>query len=430
MFSNLKKDTNQSIVTIVQMKLLQQAFVDNRYGYVLELQYDRYTFPPIGYGNIACRTYLGKAVTICYAIIGVPLMLLFLTNIGDVFAKVFTFIYRKTLRWELGAKIWRKRQKLTRQKQRLDAFTATLGLTSAADDADNERRSLNKSSTAYFQKRQARQQQFLRIRDNLEAWGADETSFVGSSGSAASLRRTRHYANSCKTLSRNYNACGADNDQSGTWYDRLVATVGHMLRSAAWHGLPPDTQSKILKDRSCSKIRHFLLKFESDLRNPSEDCNLIQKCYQVSDDNERVITTIIGKRKGKCLLSYNCEKETHDKRSTESAPSFYFELDPQMSFAEQQHYFLIINRERKSIEKLAQGIRCLTVEIERTDARNVPLWLVLFTMIVYLMIGAVMFAVWEKWDFLDSFYFCFISLTTLSDEQSVIQDHKFVGILD
>jgi potassium channel subfamily K member 18 len=47
----------------------------------------------IGYGNTAAKTYFGKALTILFAIIGIPLMLLFLTNIGDVMAKIFRLFF-------------------------------------------------------------------------------------------------------------------------------------------------------------------------------------------------------------------------------------------------------------------------------------------------------------------------------------------------
>lgn len=51
----------------------------------------------IGYGNTAAKTYFGKTLTIVFAIIGIPLMLLFLTNIGDVMAKIFRFLIFQNL---------------------------------------------------------------------------------------------------------------------------------------------------------------------------------------------------------------------------------------------------------------------------------------------------------------------------------------------
>ncbi|XP_031330968.1 TWiK family of potassium channels protein 7 isoform X2 [Photinus pyralis] len=49
----------------------------------------------IGYGNVVPQTKLGKVITIIYAIIGMPLFLLYLSNIGDIMARSFKWLYAK-----------------------------------------------------------------------------------------------------------------------------------------------------------------------------------------------------------------------------------------------------------------------------------------------------------------------------------------------
>lgn len=54
-----------------------------------------------------------------------------------------------------------------------------------------------------------------------------------------------------------------------------------------------------------------------------------------------------------------------------------------------------------------------TDEHERQPIKPVPIWLCVFLVVSYILGGACLFSKWEKWTFLDSAYFCFITLTTI-----------------
>lgn len=52
-------------------------------------------------------------------------------------------------------------------------------------------------------------------------------------------------------------------------------------------------------------------------------------------------------------------------------------------------------------------------EIEIDDEFNLPISLALFILITYIILGAVMYSMWESWTFFESFYFVFISMSTI-----------------
>ncbi|CAF5007780.1 unnamed protein product, partial [Rotaria sp. Silwood1] len=49
----------------------------------------------IGYGHITTKTNQGKIATVLYSAFGVPLMMLFVANIGSTMAKMFAFVFSR-----------------------------------------------------------------------------------------------------------------------------------------------------------------------------------------------------------------------------------------------------------------------------------------------------------------------------------------------
>ncbi|CAF1062985.1 unnamed protein product [Rotaria sordida] len=47
------------------------------------------------------------------------------------------------------------------------------------------------------------------------------------------------------------------------------------------------------------------------------------------------------------------------------------------------------------------------------EEMSVPLLVTVFVIPLYLTLGAILFSIWERWSFLNAFYFCFITLTTI-----------------
>uniref|UniRef100_A0A0N5AVZ2 Ion channel n=1 Tax=Syphacia muris TaxID=451379 RepID=A0A0N5AVZ2_9BILA len=88
----------------------------------------------IGYGNTAAKTYFGKTLTILFAIIGIPLMLLFLTNIGDIMAKIFRFLYAKSIQLKYRLILWHKRRKAARIR-RANSIVARLARNVKGDNS-------------------------------------------------------------------------------------------------------------------------------------------------------------------------------------------------------------------------------------------------------------------------------------------------------
>jgi hypothetical protein len=62
---------------------------------------------------------MGKVITIIYAIIGMPLFLLYLSNIGEIFAKSFKWTYAKLCLCQGCCEVASRRRSARRQQMAL-----------------------------------------------------------------------------------------------------------------------------------------------------------------------------------------------------------------------------------------------------------------------------------------------------------------------
>eukprot|EP00095_Tigriopus_kingsejongensis_P003237 maker-scaffold547_size140190-snap-gene-0.31 protein:Tk03237 transcript:maker-scaffold547_size140190-snap-gene-0.31-mRNA-1 annotation:"potassium channel subfamily k member 18-like" len=100
------RKVTQSLVTDFQKDVVENI----RHGYTgtdpgvriwtfsSALMYSLTIFTTIGYGNLTPKTDLGKLATIFYALLGIPLMLLYMTNIGHILGSSFKYTYTKLCR--------------------------------------------------------------------------------------------------------------------------------------------------------------------------------------------------------------------------------------------------------------------------------------------------------------------------------------------
>ncbi|XP_051163026.1 potassium channel subfamily K member 18-like isoform X2 [Leptopilina boulardi] len=96
--SPLSHSVYESVIPTRRRDLHEKRSHLRRWTFSSSLLYSLTLITTIGYGSVAPRTVWGKLITIVYALAGIPLMLVYLSTVGDVLARSFRRLYGRICR--------------------------------------------------------------------------------------------------------------------------------------------------------------------------------------------------------------------------------------------------------------------------------------------------------------------------------------------
>lgn len=275
-------------------------------------------------------------MTILYAIVGVPLMLLCLSNIGDAMAQSFKFLYWRVCCFLCGGPPKKRHQRT---------------------------RSFRQNTLHRYPSMRSRPGSFKR-----------QYSFKDSSQGGDSLSRSSYYS------APNPNTDDMKFYDQEANYNRRTASTPVSPNSHGFANQVPPSQ----------------LYPPDQGRGGRDPGPIIFNKYAMKQGDDLVVDLEhIDRKRGGSTRSWH---NSSDKRK-QQGPQKVVEEIVSADIAEEEY----------------EGDSANTMDGDESGSSEVyvPTWLCLFTVFLYICGGGALFKFWENWDFLDSTYFCFVTLTTI-----------------
>ncbi|KAL6257320.1 hypothetical protein P5V15_010895 [Pogonomyrmex californicus] len=391
----------------------------------------------IGYGHIAPKTKNGKVVTIFYAILGIPLMLLCLSNIGDVMASSFRFLY-----WKVCCYVCTKPPKKRRGRNNLvrsysvrqpgrygssrGPFRRSIRVSQrSADSALGLSESMTKSSYSDTDCR------YMSRR--LEGGDSKAIAYASSNHpmevKAATMPR---YSDIPVATPRSVRASPRITTQS---LDRkLLMNPNEADRSpvlcnkyalddledetSRWRQLPQNKLENSEKLQSNGTAEELDSVEKRASFNPR---SLPRRCLSVEGATTNVHRTnsSAGLRPAAIYLEMEYMKRSQSTKSRRTRSNYsvarsYKRGPPPPSPRIMSPMGFAVHRQVYADDiDFDYDYYTVADDQERRPTKPVPIWLCVFLVVSYILGGAFLFSEWENWPFLDSAYFCFITLTTI-----------------
>ncbi|CAG7732600.1 unnamed protein product [Allacma fusca] len=291
----------------------------------------------IGYGHIAPKTSIGKIVTIFYAIIGIPLMVVCWSNLGDFMANAFRFLY-----WKVCCYVCTRKPKPRRGPMRRGR--SVRGPPSRASGSARMKRSIRRSA------RISQRSADSAMSDSVISTSSDPCFMTGLE---QGVHIQRHSYNS-STLPR-------------TTQPRQFQPQKYMQRS-----------TKSAEPECPMHLRNLPVlynKYAQEVVITQQPTVAVTPDFDVEEEMMKPRLNRMRSAPPERFLPRGEELDYWEEEDEDYDDDEYDEIDP--------------------------------------GSRPVPIWLCAFLVLSYIIGGAYLFSNWEPWGFLDSAYFCFITLTTI-----------------
>ncbi|XP_066984328.1 potassium channel subfamily K member 18 isoform X1 [Macrobrachium rosenbergii] len=337
----------------------------------------------IGYGHIAPKTDWGKVITIIYAIPGVPLMMLCLANIGDGMAHSFRFLY-----WKVCCYACTKRPKKKRRVRHMRGSTRRYPSQQGSgrirsssfrrSNRASEKSADSHLSDSAFYTSSYSEPEYKMYDDMVDA-------------DMRGLQRNRPSDRSHHTRS-SQNSKGSDHltppPKEGLQDDGRVAVLFNKY-ALETEGLPADNG-------------HMVTESDRDVEGRPE-----RESKRSKRDEDPDLPVIHQPRGPRTVSGGGYLDSPQMSRSPRSSERYSRHLPPpadprsRLSRLDEEYYDDYEDEYDDEEEEDFVG------------DKPVPIWLGVMLVVAYILGGAALFSGWEGWGFLDSIYFCFITLTTI-----------------
>ncbi|GFU20188.1 uncharacterized protein NPIL_126431 [Nephila pilipes] len=320
----------------------------------------------LSYGNVAPKTSWGKIVTIFYAIVGIPLLLLCLSNIGDAMAHSFKFIY-----WKVCCYF------CIRPKKRRKKTTSRL--LNAPHRVQITRQATQGSANVNIPS---------PVSNSTEP--CDSPHLPSSSTYHTAQTNSSPTISSCKSTPRHHEIDPPPSFNHALAFAEKTEMVSNLYSSRTnTHEVRFHNHTQDIPLAPVITNKYAL---QEDTKVDTRPLQLRKKVGTVLSTVPDIFTIMNPRGHDNYTFGPQQLYMTHDRFDWKKDPRF---LDNDVNMADEE------------------TLSCLSTEQGDEEEVSVPMWLCFALVISYICGGAVLFTFWEKWNFLDSSYFCFVTLTTI-----------------